>query len=88
MGRLVEKLRMTCEFCERPSLPLTISGNYLDGKPALLYECPLCGYTRHYHRVGFVELKKRSTRRKSRVKKFPYGRLARRLEDAARGIRL
>ena len=88
MGRLVESLRIICEFCDKPSLPLTISGLYLDGTPATLYECPLCGYTRHYHRIGFVELKKRSKRRKRIVKKFPYGRLARKLEDAAIGYRL
>jgi len=88
MGRLVESLRIVCEFCERPALPLSISGLYLDGTPATLCECPLCGYTRHYHRIGFVELKRRKGRRKSRAKKFPYGRLARKLEDAAIGYRL
>ena len=91
MGRLINRFMLKCEYCKEKSLPLTIEGDYHGGGKAVLYECSLCGYTRHYNKIGFAEAERRKYNYKSklkRAKKFPYGRLARRLTEAARRYHL
>ena len=80
VGRLVEMLRHKCENCGRKSLPLTISGKYLSGEPAVLHECSFCGYIRFHGQLGFKGVRKRKA---EPLSKKANGRLSRYLRQMA-----
>ena len=80
VGRLVEILRHKCENCGRKSLPLTISGKYLSGEPAVLHECSFCGYVRFHGQLGFKGVRKRKA---EPLSKKANGRLSRYLRQMA-----
>ena len=88
MGRLVERLRIKCEWCKSLSLPNTINGFYMDGKKAVIYECPMCGYIRHHNKIGFVELHARKFNLTRRKNPMGVGRLSEKLREAERGKHL
>ena len=80
MGRLIDSLKLKCENCNRIALPLTISGKYLSGEPAVLHECSFCGYVRFHGQLGFKGVRKR---RAEPLSKKANGRLSRYLRQMA-----
>lgn len=88
MGRLVERLRLKCEFCKSLALPNSIRGYYADGKLAVIHECPMCGYIRHHNKIGFVELNARKFNKSRRKNPMGVGRLSEKLRAAEKGLRL
>ena len=87
MGRLVERLRITCEMCKQKALPNTIIGAYSDRRTAIIHECPMCGYIRHHGQIGAVEYAGRRVRYRRRKAKG-YGRFATYLLEASKGYRV
>lgn len=80
MGRLIDSLKLKCENCNRIALPLTISGKYLSGEPAVLHECSFCGYVRFHGQLGFKGVRKRKA---EPLSKKANGRLSRYLRQMA-----
>ena len=87
MGRLVERLRITCEMCKQKALPNTIVGSYSDRRVAIIHECPMCGYIRHHGQIGAIEYAGRRVRHRNRTAKG-YGRFATYLLEASNGYRV
>jgi len=59
MGKLIDTLKQRCENCNRISLPLSISGRYVSGEPAVLHQCSYCDYVRFHGQLGFKGERKR-----------------------------
>ncbi len=79
MGRLVNELMQTCEFCKTTSLPLAISARYLKGEQVIIHECPTCGYMRKHGDMGPVGKKNSLKKSVLRLKAKKYGPLSKAL---------
>jgi hypothetical protein len=78
MGDLLSALRIECATCSEKAIPLVIKGVYFSGKGTTIQECPLCGYMCKLGQSSPVKSKR------SKPRRFPYGRFARELVTASR----